>query len=633
MRLYIAEKPSLGKAIAENLPGQRFRGDGCIRVGTDVVTWAIGHMLELAPPEAYNPAWKSWKAAVTVLPYPIEKFKLLPKQDSKAQLRVIQSLLAQATEVVNAGDPGREGQMLIDEILEVSQWKGPTLRLLINATDPGTVKKALASIRPNAEFVNLYQAAKCRSEADWIIGMNLTVAATKLLANDELVSVGRVQTPTLALVVRRDETIEKFGARPFFNLEVTLQTAQGPLVLTFNPSDEEKRIWDEGEAKRIVQALAQMPSVTVTVKNQQQSESPPKLFVLRTFQGEGNSRYGWSAAKTLDLAQSLYDSQHQLASYPRTDCEYMPAGQENDALTIAQHIVKQGEFSAIEPLLALAAPRKSIYDSSKVTEHHALTPTVKPADFKMLTGDERKAWLLLAERFLMSLLPSHEIAETVVSFTHGTIELSAKGEVSINMPQSWRALAPHTYKALPLVEDGETLQLVSARVVKGKTAPPKRYTEKTLLDDMSSVAKYVEDPKLKAILKETSGIGTPATQAKIIETLKDRGYVATKGRELISTPFGRSVLHALPARLTDPCLTALWEDALGLIAQGEMKADDYMAKVRAMAQQLVEDVRRSQGSKAIVGEKELAKNKRSRIHEQRKLASGRNHSTTEGLPL
>ena len=251
----------------------------------------------------------------------------------------------------------------------------------------------------------------------------------------------------------------------------------------------------------------------------------------------------------------------------------------------------------------------------------------------MLTGDERKAWLLLAERFLMSLLPSHEIAETVVSFTHGTIELSAKGEVSINMPQSWRALAPHTYKALPLVEDGETLQLVSARVVKGKTAPPKRYTEKTLLDDMSSVAKYVEDPKLKAILKETSGIVTAATQAKIIETLKDRGYVATKGRELISTPFGRSVLHALPARLTDPCLTALWEDALGLIAQGEMKADDYMAKVRAMAQQLVEDVRRSQGSKAIVGEKELAKNKRSRIHEQRKLASGRNHSTTEGLPL
>ena len=216
MRLYIAEKPSLGKAIAENLPGVKSRDDGFIRVGTDVVTWAHGHILELAPPEAYNPAWKSWNTAVNVLPYPIECFKLLPKPDSKAQLRVIQSLLSQATEVVNAGDPDREGQMLIDEILESSAWKGPTLRLLINATDPVTVKKALSSMRPNSEFFNLYQAAKCRSEADWIIGMNLTVAATKLLANDELVSVGRVQTPTLALVVRRDEAIEKFGARQVF---------------------------------------------------------------------------------------------------------------------------------------------------------------------------------------------------------------------------------------------------------------------------------------------------------------------------------------------------------------------------------------------------------------------------------
>lgn len=632
MRVYIAEKPSLGKAIAENLSGLRCRDVGYIRVGADVVTWAHGHILELAPPESYDPSWKNWKTAVAVIPYPIEKFKLVPKPESSAQLLIIQTLLGQATEVVNAGDPDREGQMLIDEILEISRWQGPTLRLLINATDPGTVKNALVSMRPNAEFVNLYQAAKCRSEADWIIGMNLTVAATKLLANDELVSVGRVQTPTLALVVRRDETIEKFGARPFFSLEVTLQTGHGPLVLNFNPSDEEKRIWNESEAKKIVQALSQILSVTVTVKRQQKSENPPKLFVLRTLQGEGNSRYGWSAAKTLDLAQSLYDSKHQLASYPRTDCVFMPAGQANDALTIARHIVKQSDFSAIEPLLALAAPRKSIYDSSKVTEHHALTPTVKPADFKALTGDERKAWLLLAERFFMSLLPSHEIAETVVSFTHGETEFLAKGEVSLNMPKSWRALDPHTYKDLPLVEDGETLQLVSARVVRGKTSPPNRYTEKTLLDDMSSVAKYVEDPKLKAILKETSGIGTAATQAKIIETLKERGYVVANKREIVSTPFGRAVVHALPEKLTDPCLTALWEDALGQIAKGAMDPGAYMNRVQAMAAQLVNEVRRSQGVRVIVGEKALAKNKRTQLLEQRRVTSN-SPALTDGLPL
>lgn len=634
MRLYIAEKPSLGKAIAENLPGVKSRDDGFIRVGTDVVTWAHGHILELAPPEAYNPAWKSWNTAVNVLPYPIECFKLLPKPDSKAQLRVIQSLLSQATEVVNAGDPDREGQMLIDEILESSAWKGPTLRLLINATDPVTVKKALSSMRPNSEFFNLYQAAKCRSEADWIIGMNLTVAATKLLANDELVSVGRVQTPTLALVVRRDEAIEKFGARPFFSLEVTLETPQGPIVLTYNPSDESKRIWSEVDAKRIVEEVKKRQSVTVTVTTGIKKESPPRLFMLRTFQGECNSRYGWSASKALELAQSLYDSKHQLASYPRTDCEYMPAGQANDALTIAQHIVKQTTFTAFAPLLSLAVPRASIYDSSKVTEHHALTPTVKSADFKTLTADEQKAWLLLAERFLMSLLPSHQIEETVVSFSHGEIEFSAKGEVSLNMAQSWRALAPHTYKPLPQVADGATLQMAGLRVVKGKTTPPKRYTEKTLLDDMSSVAKYVEDPKLKAILKETSGIGTAATQAKIIETLKERGYVAVKNRELISTPFGRAVVHGLPERLTDPCLTALWEDALGLIAAGGMKPGDYMLRVRGMCKQLVDDVRDSVGKKAIVGDKELVKNKRAKLLEQRRSQqSSSRASATAGLPL
>jgi len=634
MRLYIAEKPSLGKAIAENLPGLKSREDGFIRVGADVVTWAHGHILELAPPEAYDPAWKSWNTAVKVIPYPIEQFKLLPKPDSKAQLRVIQSLLLEASEVVNAGDPDREGQMLVDEILEVSGWNGPTLRLLINATDPVTVKKALSSMRPNAEFANLYQAAKCRSEADWIIGMNLTVAATKLLADDELVSVGRVQTPTLALVVRRDETIEKFGARPFFSLEVALQAPSGPVVLTYNPSDEGKRIWNESDAKRIADEIKKQHSVTVTVKTGVKKESPHRLFMLRTFQGECNTRYGWSASKTLEMAQSLYDSKNQLASYPRTDCEYMPAGQAGDALTIAQHIVQQAQFSRFAPLLSLAAPRKSIYDSSKVTEHHALTPTVKPADFTTLSADEQKAWLVLAERFLMSLLPSHEIEETLVSFTHGEIELSTKGEVSLNMAKSWRALEPHTYKALPQVSDGASLQIAGVRVVKGKTAPPKRYTEKTLLDDMSSVAKYVEDPKLRAILKETSGIGTAATQAKIIETLKERGYVAVKNRELISTPFGRAVVHGLPERLTDPCLTALWEDALGLIAAGEMKPGDYMQRVRGMCKQLVDDVRESVGKKAIVGDKEIAKSKRAKLLEQRRSQQPSSRaSATAGLPL
>lgn len=603
------------------------KGSGYIQIGADIVSWCYGHLLELAPPEHYNPAWRNWGVAVQHLPYPIRQFELLPKRESEEQLRTLLALLQDADSVVHAGDPDREGQMLVDEVLELAGWQGRTERLLINATDPATVRKALSSMRPNSEFRNLYLAARCRSQADWAVGMNMTVAATKLLANDELVSVGRVQTPTLAMIVKRDEQIEKFGAREFYTLEVTVRAGSETFALTYAPSDEDRRIWDVAEAQGAVAELKKLSFVTVTVKTRRKTESPPPLFMLRTFQGEANNRHGWTASKTLEIAQKLYEPRNAYSTYPRTDCPYLPSEQAGQALGIAQMIVSTPPFSGYAGLLSLAAPRPSNYDSSKVTEHHALVPSGKKPDLGSLEKQEAEAWKMLAERFLMNVLPSHTIEETVVSLLSGRYELQATGTVSLNESESWRAMSPFKASRLPEVEDGAALEVVQVRMVKGKTSPPKRYTEKTLLDDMSGVAKYVSDPKLKSILKETSGIGTAATQAAIIETLKERGYVATQKKDLVSTPFGRAVVNALPAKLLDPGLTALWEDALGLVAAGAMSPDAYMASVEQLVKQVVDETKIASQELSIEGSRQLAKGRRAQMYERKKTA------VSSGLPI
>jgi len=600
MRVIIAEKPSLARAIAAVLPGDREDRLGYIQVGNDCVTWCYGHLLELAEPKDYNPAWARWNAEH--LPYRVNEWQVKPKTSDgvSAQLKVIRKLLDQADVAVNAGDPDREGQMLVDEVLEYFGCRLPVKRLLLNATDPASARKAVAGLRDNREFANLFASAKCRSRADWLVGMNLTVAATKWLADDTLVSVGRVQTPALALVVRRDLEIEGFQSRKFWDIEVEVETSAGVVVLRHSPR-EDARIWDKAKAQSIVADLLGH-EVDLTVESKEVSERPPKLFTLPSFQKDAGRLLKWGAKKALDVLQSLYEK--QLTTYPRTECEYLPAEQKGDAIKLGEMVLGSGAFDSAKALAPHLAPRDAVYDSSKVAEHHAVIVTGKRPNLNALEKDLADAWALVAKRFLMSLLPDYRYRETRVSFSHVVLGSSMlfgiKGEIPLNQDKSWLALGTaRQARVLPPVKPGERGRIIQARPVEGKTTPPEPYTEGTLIEDMNSVAKYVSDPKLKQILRENSGIGTAATQAGIIETLKKRGFCVTAKGKLRSTLFGRSVVEHLPSSLMDPGLTAAWEEALKQVAEGKYDPGEFMRRVGVFVDKRLEEMRLVKGKARI----------------------------------
>lgn len=579
MRLIIAEKPSLGRSIAKAIDGPSAPGDGFIRAGGSVVTWCFGHLLELAAPEAYNPAWAKWNIEHLPMRVRLEDWLLAPKDDAKAQIKVIQRLLKEATSVVNAGDPDREGQMLVDELLEYLGWKGKTDRLLMHDTTPESIRKALTNMRPNSEYAPLYAAARCRARADWLVGMNLTRCASRRIGLTA--SVGRVQTPTLALIVRRDLAIEGHTSSAFYTLHATVSTADA--TLTLSHETETDRILDRKVAKAIADALAGT-SVELAVTETQATERAPLPFMLSTFQKAAEDRLGWSAKQSLDVLQELYEK--QLVSYPRTDCAYLPEEQAKMAVPIVTRILEAGLFATAKPAHGLLAPSPRIYDNKKVAEHHGLTPTnrLPPSD---LAQKLRQGWELVAEQFIKSLLPDYKLLKKEISFIHEERVFSVSGETPVNQAHSWRILEPKL-KPPPLVTplragDKPVARVASVQIKEGKTTPPKPYTEATLIADMKSVSKFVTDPRLKAILKETAGIGTAATQSAIIETLKKRSYIVTEGRGkkqyLKSTDFGRWLIKTIPGTLADPGVTAAWEEALNGIAEKRGQEAAFMDSI------------------------------------------------------
>jgi len=567
MRLIIAEKPSLARSVANGIDGVRLNGDGFIQIDAPgqkpvMVTWCFGHLYELAEPDHYNPAWKKWRADLLPITIAPGQWKLLPKKDSKAQIQVIARLLKSATEVVHAGDPDREGQMLVDEVLDELKWKGPTQRLLLHDTTPASVRKAFKKLQPNANFAPLYQAAQCRSQADWLVGLNLTRAAS--IKMGVTVSIGRVQTPTLALVVKRDMAIEGHTSNVFYTLRATVKTAKGDVVLVHET--EHDRIADK--------------SVTLSVTEKEVTEHAPLPFTLPRFQKAAEAAYGWTAKKALDTLQKAYEG--QLVSYPRTDCAYLPEEQAGQAVNIVKSILQAGYFGDARALVPHMQPSKRVYDDKKVAQHHGLTPTTKlPTN---VSAEVKQAWELVTGQFMKSLLPTYKAKARTIAFTHDGREFKATAETAINAETSWRALEPKENKvSLPVLPDGSKGKVSDVAVKQGKTTPPKPYTEATLIADMGNVHKFVDDPKLKALLKENAGIGTAATQGGIIETLKRRNYVELSGKgktkTLRSTELGRTVIARMPDALSNPGITALWEEQLGAIASGNANPTEFMTRI------------------------------------------------------
>lgn len=597
-RLFIAEKPKVGQAIAKALRSMRpnapaTRGGDAenklayFQIGNDVVTWAFGHVFELANPEEYDAKYERWDLEHLPIVIAQDEWKLRPSPGSINQVNVIKALLAKSAMVVNAGDPDREGQMLVDEILEFFRYTGPAQRLLMSDHTNQSVVRELGRMVDNARFANLFAAAKCRSRADWLLGLNLTRAATKKIGITA--PMGRVKHPVLTLVVVRDRLIEGHKEQFFYTLhaDVSLLAAPGSSSITMLEMSHEpsnNRITDEKQAKAIAAKVAGSV-VDVAITNKHVARGAPLPFSLPTFQKEAETLFGWSAKKSLKTLQALYDQ--KFLSYPRTKCAYLPEEQAGMALGIADRILAQGWHAEAKPLRQHMAPSKSVYNDKKVEEHHGIVPT-REVPGQELAGDERKAWELVARRFVASLLPALRVVVTEASFVADEREFKAVGEVPQNADASWVAFAPPPSQkhALPIKypEDATAKGRVQdVKVKKGKTSPPERYTQATLIADMASVAKYVADERLRAVLTETSGIGTVATQADTIDKLLENMLLteeqSRKKKYIRSSDFGRYLVDHMPAVLGNVGVTASWEIQLDLIAKGQASPTDFMTKI------------------------------------------------------
>ncbi len=585
-RLFIAEKPSLGRAIAAGL-GKQSPSKGYISCGNDVVTWCFGHLLEVAPPEYYDQNLKQWKQKD--LPIIPDKLTLLPNKDSKEQLGVIKKLLKECKTVVNAGDPDREGQLLVDEVLEYLGWKGPCERIWLAALDPENVAKALANLADNKKYTGYRDAADSRRTVDWLGGINLTRAMTLFgrgLGMDGVLSLGRVQTPTLRIVVDRDREIQNFKPVDFAKLEAEIIHANGTFKANFvipegmDGVDPEGRLIDFAVAQKIANAAKGLPGSITHVEKKAEKNAPPLPFSLASLQIKAGASLGLGAQDVLNAAQSLYEK--QLTSYPRTDCEYLPEEQFKEAGKIITTLRNIPSISSIADKADLSLKSRA-WNSAKITAHHAIIPTgIKPGG---LNATENSLYELIATNYLLQFWPVQECEATKIIVTLENKSVwSANGRVVKN--PGWTAAVKDDKKSdriLPSVAKGDRVDCKDVVINRSKTTPPPHFTEGTLIQAMKNIHLFIQDPEAKKKLKETSGIGTEATRASILETLKKRNYLATQGKSLLSTAKGQNVIDMCPPAIKDIATTAQLEDILTDVLNGKTQPE---TAVKAYAETL-----------------------------------------------
>ncbi|MFQ3282811.1 DNA topoisomerase III [Reinekea sp.] len=592
MRLFIAEKPSLGRAIATVLPRPHKKEDGYIVAANgDTVSWCVGHLLEQQEPEAYDPAYKQWSHEH--LPIVPEHWKLKIKAKTAKQVGILRKLFKQAEILVHAGDPDREGQLLVDELIHFIDTKKskPVLRCLVNDLNPAAVSKAVNSLRNNNEFIPLSTSALARSRADWLFGINLTRAYTlqgKAAGYKGVLSVGRVQTPILGLVVKRDQAIDAFVSQPFYEVWANLKTENDDeFQAKWQPSESCQRFLDEqgrnlsqpladNVAKRISHQLA----LVKNVKRELKKQSAPLPYSLSALQIDAGKAFGMSAKQVLDVCQNLYEN-HKAITYPRSDCRYLPT---------EHHVEAPSVYSAIQSSLPnlngkdlskinfLFTQKTRVWNDKQVSAHHAIIPTKKTVT--RLNNEESKIYGLVARNYLAQFLPQHEFAATTVhiDIAGGQFKTTAK-EILV---EGWQQVFPKRKPSsdepaiLPKLEKGQHLQSLQASIKEKHTSPPAHFTDATLLAAMTGIASHVKDSNIRKILKDTDGLGTEATRANIIELLFTRGFLQRNGKTITATPAGRVFINALPERLTLPDMTAQWEATLADIAQGKQRYETLM---------------------------------------------------------
>jgi DNA topoisomerase III len=607
--LVVAEKPSVARDLAAALPGSFTQSkDKTHLVGDDhVITWAVGHLVGLAEPDAYDPKLKKWRFAD--LPIIPDEFKLVPNDDRAAkQLRAIHKLMAddEIDRIINACDAGREGELIFAYLYDLAEVKKPVERLWLSSMTKKAISEAFEQLRPGEEMKPLEAAARSRSEADWVVGMNATRAASIRLraAFDGAVSLGRVQTPTLALVARREEEIRAFKPEPYWLVEAKF-AAEGERRYSGRYLGG-KRLPAEKDAVAIVEAVTGQRGEITKLEKKEEREQPQLLYDLTSLQRHANTLYGFSARRTLAAAQRLYE-EHKALTYPRTNSRFLTGDMVAEIKPIAELVGHNGQYKkASEYVLALdSLPLGRVVNDAKVQDHHAIIPTRSEHDLGRMGQDELKVYDLVTKRFLAIFHPEAvyertRVETTVVEHVFRTsgrrlIEAGWKGVYGEEADQPRGEEDSGGDQLLPRLEQGEGVDTLSVESMRKETQPPRRFTDASLLAAMETAGKEVEDAELREAMKD-SGIGTPATRASIIELLVNREYVEREGRSLVATEKGIQVIRLLNGhQLTSPELTGSWEHRLGLIEQGEDSRESFMRDIAKFTGETVQELDKLKG--------------------------------------
>lgn len=592
--LVLTEKPSVAKDIARVL-GCRKNGSGCIIGDKYIVTWALGHLVTLADPEAYDNKYKTWR--MEDLPMLPKHMKLVVIGQTSKQFKAVSALLSspEISNVVIATDAGREGELVARWIIQKANCRKPMQRLWISSQTDKAIKEGFASLKPSSQYDNLYRSAQCRAEADWLVGLNVSRALT--CKHNAQLSAGRVQTPTLAMIVKREEEILKFRPKTFY----TVKADFGGYSALYKDTHNQARFFDQAAAQKIADEIKGKRGILSEVKKVYRFKAPPAAYDLTELQRDANRKYGYSAKQTLSYMQSLYET-HKLLTYPRTDSRYIT---KDVVATLPERLraIAVGPYKELANAVLKTKPlsTKYIVNDAKVTDHHAIIPTEQYVDLNKLSREERHIYDLVVRRFIAVLSAPFEYDEVQVKITVGGYNFYTKGQTVKSA--GWKAVYDSSLEdddeedsdissqSLPALSQGAPAFVQNVRVSEGKTAPPARYTEATLLTAMENPTGQVDDGSLRDALKTAGGLGTPATRADIIEKLFDSFCVERRGREIYPTSKGKQLIEIVPAELRSAEMTAKWEQRLSLIANG--KADDrrFIEEMRTYAASLVNDVR------------------------------------------
>lgn len=586
--LVLAEKPSVGRELARVL-GARNKMNGAIAGDKYIVTWALGHLVTLAEPEHYDDKYKTW--SMDTLPMLPKKMELKVIPETSKQYHVVKELLRskEVEALIIATDAGREGELVARWIMAKAHFRKPVKRLWISSQTDRAIKEGFARLKDGSETINLYHSAQSRAEADWLVGLNVTRALT--CKYNARLSAGRVQTPTLALIVEREREIKNFKPRDYYTVKADL----GPLFATYHDGKGQTGIFDKERAEAIAAKLKGAKFQVTNVKVTSKSTPPPLLYDLTELQRDANKRYHFSPKETLNIMQRLYEN-HKVLTYPRTDSAYIST---DIVPTLPERLaaVAGGEFgSVVGEIRRRKWPiAKQVVNDAKVSDHHAIIPTEEPPNFLKMSDEEKKIYLLVLRRFLAAFYPAYQYDGIAVDFTAAGEAFKAAGRVV--KEKGWKRVyelddeEENDEQSLPGLKKGDTFTCKATQLKAQKTKAPSRYTEASLLAAMENPSKFIEDRKMKSFIG--GGLGTPATRADIIEKLYNAFYMEKQDNVIVPTDKGMQLIDLVPSDLKEPLLTAKWEQTLDGIAKGTEKSSVFLDGIRTYATSLVKEVAES----------------------------------------